>query len=402
MKRKWLGFFSVLAAVLAATGLARSQEPIVVGTGVCIGAVAGAGSTAGGIAMPGLEREAYVRRCDDRWFRVVARDAAAELVSDDAGPQLSPAIVADPGMLADGEITTGSGRVRAAWLTGPTEIYGHGILGDRVEATGFRVVDRDGKRYDLGLDQRSVFEDLRVRLVDLTGDGADEFVVIRSTLDGGAALAVYRLGETGIEPVAESLAIGQPNRWLNPAGAADFDGDGVVEIAHVETPHIGGVLRVYELGGEGLKLEHSAAGFSNHAIGSRVLDMSAVVDWNADGVPDLALPDAARRRMRIVTLAGGAFADLAEIPHDARIATAVIATDLDADGAPELVYGLDDGTIVLARPSESSARSFGKSWMFAAATFSSRWASDDVPGIGSIAGERASSQAIAIWAGVAL
>ena len=77
---------------------------------------------------------------------------------------------------------------------------------------------------------------------------------------------------------------------------------------------------------------------------------TAVIDWNVDGVPDLALPDAARRRMRIVTLAGGVFTDLAEIPHDTHIATAVIATDLDADGAPELLYGLDDGTVVLARP----------------------------------------------------
>jgi hypothetical protein len=282
-------------------------------------------------------------------MRVVLRDDAIELVADDAGPSPSPA-VADPGMLPDGEITTGGGRARAAWLTGPTGIYGHGILGDRIEASGFRVVDRTGARFDLALDERSVFEDLRVRLVDLTGDGDDEFVVIRSTLDGGASLAVYRFGDAGIEPLAESPAIGQPNRWLNPAGAADFDGDGIVEIAHVETPHIGGVLRVFELGADGLRLEHSAPGFSNHAIGSRVLDMSAVVDWNADGVPDLALPDADRRRMRIVTLAGGAFAELAEIPHDTPIATAVIATDLDADGAPELVYGLDDGTIVLARP----------------------------------------------------
>jgi hypothetical protein len=349
MKMRLLGVLSVLCAVLTISGPARSVDPVVVRGGGCIGAVAGGEGLAGGIAKPGLQKEAYVRLCDGRWMRIVLRDNVVELVADDAGPAPSPTAT-DSGMLADGEITTGGGRAQAAWLTGPTGIYGHGILGDRIEASGFRVVDHTGARFDLVLDGQSVFEDLRVRLVDLTGDGEAEFVVIRSTLGGGAALAVYRFGDAGIEPLAESPAIGQPNRWLNPAGAADFDGDGAVEIAHVETPHIGGVLRVYELGADGLKPEHSAAGFSNHTIGSRVLDMSAVVDWNADGVSDLALPDAGRKRMRIVTLAGGVFADLAEIPHDTRIATAVIATDLDADGAPELVYGLEDGSIVLARP----------------------------------------------------
>ena len=91
-------------------------------------------------------------------------------------------------------------------------------------------------------------------------------------------------------------------------------------------------------------------GFSNHAIGSRELDLSAVLDWNADGTPDLALPDAARRRLRIVTFAGGDFAELDAIPHDAEIVTAILAIDLEADGRPELLYGLEDGRLMLARP----------------------------------------------------
>jgi hypothetical protein len=252
--------------------------------------------------------------------------------------------------LPDGDITEGRGLIRSAWLTAPTTIYGHGILGDRIEASGLRAIRRDGTGLEFFLGRDSVFEDLRVRLVDLDGDGQEELVAIRSYLDRGAALAVYRVTAAGIEPLAEGPAIGRPYRWLNPAGAADFDGDGVVEIAYVETPHIGGTLRFYALGATGLGLEHSAFGFSNHAIGSRVLDMSAVIDWNADGTPDLALPDASRRRMIVVTLGGGAYAVLATLSHDAEVSTAVVATDLDANGEPELVYGLDDGSLVLVTP----------------------------------------------------
>ncbi len=268
------------------------------------------------------------------------------------GAQVSafPAAMAANPPLPDGKLTKGRGRIAWAWLSGPTDIYGHGILGDRVEASGLQVQLSDGSVFSLSLDPGSVFEDLRVRLVDLSGDGEDELVVVRSYLDRGAALAVYGLAEVGLEELGETPAIGQPNRWLNPAGAADFDGDGAVEIALVETPHIGGILRLFELTPDGLRLEHSEPGFSNHAIGSRVLDMAAVIDWNGDGISDLALPDAARRRMTVVSFAGGGFARLAVLPHDAPIVTAVLATDLEGDGAPELLYGLADGALVLVRP----------------------------------------------------
>ena len=50
-------------------------------------------------------------------------------------------------------------------------------------------------------------------------------------------------------------------------------------------------------------------------------------------------------------------------------------------------------------PRRGSASSSSESSSSAAATFSSRWATDDVPGIGSITGERRSSQASATWPG---
>ena len=52
-----------------------------------------------------------------------------------------------------------------------------------------------------------------------------------------------------------------------------------------------------------------------------------------------------------------------------------------------------------ARSAASSSRvqSWSESWISAARMFSSRCETDDVPGITSMAGERASSQASAIW-----
>ncbi len=341
----------------------------------CVSEVEPEPSLGSGIATGELEGKVEVRRCGGEWAALgigngefILRDSVALHVDPGSRITASPKgplptdprfgsttdwVIAKPCVangLYDGEPSLVT-KTLSAWLTGPTEEYRHGILGDSIEASGFCVRDlRTKEKPRLKLPSGSVFEDLRVRLVDLTGDGQAEFVVIRSYLDRGAALAVYHLVEGRIEHLAETPPIGIPNRWLNPAGAADFDGDGRVEIAYVETPHIGGTLRIWELVDGELRQEQAVAGFSNHAIGSRELDLSAVLDWNADGVPDLAVPANGRRSLRIVTFAGGTFAELDVIPHDAEIVTAILATDLDADGRPELLYGLEDGRLMLARP----------------------------------------------------
>jgi len=65
---------------------------------------------------------------------------------------------------------------------------------------------------------------------------------VRSNLYGGAAVSIITMGATGLEIFAEAYPIGLAHQWLNPVGAADFDGDGVMEFAAVVTPHPQGVL----------------------------------------------------------------------------------------------------------------------------------------------------------------
>lgn len=252
-----------------------------------------------------------------------------------------------PDMLPDGEVTTGRGEIAQAWLTGPTERYGHGVLGDAIEASGLRVELRSGATASLTLGSDSVFEDRRVRLADVDGDGRDEMVVVRSYLDRGAALAVFRVGPAGIETMAETAPLGRPDRWLNPIGVADFDGDGRPEIAVVTTPHIGGTLRLYGLSGGRLREELAEAGFSNHVIGSPTLDLAAVVDVNGDGVSDMLVPDAERKRLMAVTANRGEITYLWEIRHRAPVVTALVLSDYDGDRSPDLTYGLADGTVVV-------------------------------------------------------
>jgi hypothetical protein len=255
----------------------------------------------------------------------------------------------DKDRLPDGVLTLGNRDIAAAWLSQPTARYGHGVLGDAIEAGALSVLMKDGRLLTHALSPEAVFEDRLARLADLTGDGRDEVIVVKSYLDAGAAVAVYKPTADTLTPLAEAQPVGLPNRWLNPVGIADFDGDGKAEVAAVITPHIGGRLTLFGLHNGRLVAELQTSAFSNHAIGSRELGLATFGEFLGDGRIVIALPDAGREAMRLVTFAGGHFADLATIRHDRDITGPVVAQDLDGDDRPELVYPLDDGRLIALR-----------------------------------------------------
>lgn len=253
------------------------------------------------------------------------------------------------GALPDAVVVTGGRNVRAAWLAAPTRRYDHAVLGDAIEAGAAVAVDRTNKRHRLTLGLDSVFEDRRVRLADLDGDGDDELVVVRAYATEGAALAVLELGSQGLAIKAETPPIGTPNRWLNPAGIADFDGDGRLEVAIVVTPHLGGLLQLWAYRDGRLSRETELKGFSNHFIGSPVQEMSAIADFDGDGVDDLALPDAARRSIRIISFAKSRIAEPDRIELPGAAVTQILVLKPKGPGRPVLLVGLDTGKLAIIR-----------------------------------------------------
>jgi hypothetical protein len=229
---------------------------------------------------------------------------------------LAPAGAEPLSRLPDGEAAT-SGEW-SAYLIDPVTRYDHGVLGDAIEAGGF-AVERKGLPQVLRLDAGAVFEDRRVRLADLDGDGVPEAIVIKSYLDRGSAVAVYRLGPDGITPFAESAAVGQPHRWLNIVGVADFTGSGERMIAAVVTPHLAGSLRIYRQVGQTLEAVARIDGFTNHILGQRDLDLARIDDIDGDGIPEIVLPTRDRKSLAAISFKGGAASIAAEVPAPARI-----------------------------------------------------------------------------------
>lgn len=247
--------------------------------------------------------------------------------------------------LPDGRIAVNKhdGDIHSAWYEKPTSRYGHGILGDRIEAGALVVKRRDGETVSLTLPDNEVFEDLYPRLADLDGDGTTEVVTIRSSLSGGGSVTLYGLREGRLVERATTGFIGLANRWLNIAGIARFSGTGSREIAYVRTPHIGGTLFLYRFADGRLSRIASLHGFSNHQIGSRELQLSAVADLDGDGRMELALPSDDRATLRIVGLGKGGLSERASVKLPARIDKAIAVSGSGAN--TRFTVGLDDGRV---------------------------------------------------------
>ncbi|MEL6766844.1 MAG: VCBS repeat-containing protein [Pseudomonadota bacterium] len=197
-----------------------------------------------------------------------------------------------------------SGEARAAgpgitWagFSDATDRYPHGALGDAWEPGGLRVAATLPDGTALGpceavviLPETRVFEDLAPRLADVTGDGLTDAIVIEADSAKGAQLAVYGIRDGQLAKVAATPFIGRANRWLAPAAIADFTGDGIDEVAYVETPHIGGTLRLWSFGGAEAREIAAYAGVSNHRFGALEI-VSALRRCERDETPVLLIPD---------------------------------------------------------------------------------------------------------------
>lgn len=187
----------------------------------------------------------------------------------------------------------------------PTTRYAHGVLGDAVEWGTLKLTTSEGRRLKFVLPEERVFEDLEPRLADLDDDGRPEVIVVESHRNFGARLGVY--GMDGL--IAATDWIGTTNRWLAPIGVGDIDGNGTMDIAYVDRPHLAKTIRIFSFVDGKLVGLVDLPGYSNHRIGENYIsggirtcgngpemvvakgNWSAVVSvrWNGNGFTETEL-----------------------------------------------------------------------------------------------------------------
>lgn len=236
-----------------------------------------------------------------------------------------PPVIAAPSLpdqLPHSRNAHGTRDLVKAWLAAPTRRYRHAVLGDDLEAAELRAQTQSGRMLVATLPDECVFEDLVPRLVDLDADGRDEVVVVQSCQSTGAMITVWGDANGGLVRKAAGGAIGTAHRWLNPIGFGDFDGDGRLEIAIVQTPHIGGIVKIFRLDGAALALVAERGHYLTHAPGSTDLGLGQV--FRLERTDALLVPNQERDHLVVLALRDGRLAELARLPLGARLASGLV------------------------------------------------------------------------------
>ncbi len=219
-------------------------------------------------------------------------------------------------------------------LAGPdAQRYGHGVLGDAVEATRVCLLERHS--LDLMREQvlapPHVLEDIAPRRVPI--GSRDGLLTVRSGPQGAQLVLVDAdpAAPASLRIAASGPALGTAKRWLSPTT------DGRRWMA-VHTPHIGGVLHEYRVEDRELKATRVLEGVSNHSIGSRQLDLAA---WLG---PWLLMPDQPQRKLLLLDGRSGW-----RQVHEWQLRSRLTATaSLGQTRGVVLLH--EDGSVAIARP----------------------------------------------------
>lgn len=209
-------------------------------------------------------------------------------------------------------------HILSADFGSPTTRYDHGVLGDSIE-WGSLTITFDGcgacagpKAVTFTLPDTRVFEDFAPRVVPGLNSTPDTVMVVETDLEQGARMALY----TPEGLFAATPFIGQTHRWLAPIGAADLDGDGVLEFAYIDRPHLLKTLRVWRPSPTGTLSEvGSLVGYTNHKIGQTSI-AGGIRDCGKG--PEMIVADAKWSKIYAVQFSGKEFAASALRPHNDR------------------------------------------------------------------------------------
>jgi hypothetical protein len=107
-----------------------------------------------------------------------------------------------------------------------------------------------------------------------------------------------------------------------------YGGSKKPQIISVRTPHIGGVIELYQLDGDTLTIVEQLPGYSSHVIGSRNLDMSALGDFDGDGEIEALIPVQSIDSLASVSFADGSVQEIWRVPVGGRLKTNLATVEL--------------------------------------------------------------------------
>jgi hypothetical protein len=220
---------------------------------------------------------------------------------------------------------------RLLLLTNPTTIYDHGVLGDRLEAASFALIETAPAARivrSTNVPEGHVIESIAPIWIDIDQDGTREIILTVSSAEDGAQIVIYT--EDGLQ-ISAGPAVGQAFRWRHQIAASNFGPSGEVELIDVLTPHIGGRVEFYRPSGNTLKILAQVEGYTSHVIGTRNLDMAVAGDFDGDDQMELLLPNQSRTELGAIRRFPESAQVVWTLPIDGQMVTNLAAVRLPGD-----------------------------------------------------------------------
>ncbi|SFM46116.1 hypothetical protein [Methanolobus profundi] len=233
---------------------------------------------------------------------------------------------------------------RILLLTGPTEEYRHGVLGDSIEASSITIVETAGVpgiSKVIDLPEGDVVEGIAPIWSDLNDDGKREIIVTLSNAEEGARVVV--LDEDG-SILAEGPDAGTGYRWRHQIAVAAFGPDGETELVDVLTPHIGGIVEFYQWEDDELKVVSGLSGYSSHLAGSRDLDMAIAGNFDEDEEIELLVPLQSYRELAVLEHTDDGVTVVTNIELTDSLSTNIAAVN-NGYGMTAIGVGTNDGML---------------------------------------------------------
>jgi trimeric autotransporter adhesin len=184
---------------------------------------------------------------------------------------------------------------------------------------------------------------------DFNGDGIPDLAVA-PVLDEGNSEVLLGKGDGTFTIAYGSFGIGNGTSTSNSIAAADFNGDGKVDLAETcasidDQPC--NLLLIQSGNGDGTFMQSPAVLIPLAFSGSQSM---AVGDFNGDGQPDLAVTNSGANGVNVFLNSEGSLTALAAMPATGESPTSIAAADLNGDGKLDLAVansGSNTVTILL-------------------------------------------------------
>jgi len=257
-------------------------------------------------------------------------------------------------LLPDSRITVadldGDDILEIAVFSRPTDDLSPGHLGDDIEAQGLAVFNWDGRtlrlQSDYELPDGQIFEMLTPIIVGTDSDDGPVLMLPVTEEKKGTQIRSYsyssgRVREKRKGPVSDE------DQWVHILGSSKL---GTGEKNYLVTALISeddeGDLELYRLDLSQTRITLRSS-VSTHLSGSRLLETALIGDMDQDGGIELLAPGKGRSSIEIYSLDRNRLKGKEIFNSSEKIGTNLCPGDFNGDGTSDIIFGLEDGTLVV-------------------------------------------------------